>query len=214
MARSVAGKIKSPEGRLNMKRNTLLGAIALASLVTVTACGESPASQTAEPETEATEEAASTEEATETAEASAPDAPEVEANGTVIDIQMYTRDPDEPSGLQVFKPRLIKAKVGDTVRFVPTDPTHQSSSIADMIPEGARGWEGEINQEVSYVLPKPGIYGYQCVPHYAAGMIGLIIVEGDGMTDNLDAAKAVSHPGLAGREFTEIFEQAEADGML
>ena len=198
-----------------MKRNTLLGAIALASLATVTACGggtaDAPQTEEAEaapePEAEATEEA-------ETAEAPAPEAPEVEANGTVIDIQMYTRDPDEPSGLQVFKPRLIKAKVGDTVRFVPTDPTHQSSSIADMIPEGARGWEGEINQEVSYVLPMPGIYGYQCVPHYAAGMIGLIIVEGEGMTANLEAAKAVSHPGLAGREFTEVFEQAEAEGML
>ncbi|MDJ0642591.1 MAG: plastocyanin/azurin family copper-binding protein [Erythrobacter sp.] len=200
-----------------MKRNTLLGAIALASLATVTACGESPYQEPTGEETEAaaTDDAAATEDTASTDDAApAPAAPEVEANGTVIDIQMYTRDPDEPSGLQVFKPRLIKAKVGDTVRFVPTDPTHQSSSIADMIPEGVTGWEGEINQEVSYVLPKPGVYGYQCVPHYAAGMIGLIIVEGEGMTDNLEAAKAVSHPGLAGREFTEIFEQAEADGML
>ncbi|WP_298468465.1 plastocyanin/azurin family copper-binding protein [uncultured Erythrobacter sp.] len=197
-----------------MKRNTLLAAVAVASMATLSACGESPYQEPTEEATEAAAtEATETEEAAST-EAAAPEAPEVEANGTVIDINMYTRDPDEPSGLQVFKPRLIKAKVGDTVRFVPTDPTHQSSSIADMLPEGARGWEGEINQEVSYVLPLPGIYGYQCVPHYAAGMIGLIIVEGEGMTANLEAAKGVSHPGLAGREFTEIFEQAEADGML
>lgn len=195
-----------------MKRNTLLSAVALASLVTVSACGESPYQEpTEEAATETVEETA---EATEEAAPAAPEAPEVEANGTVIDINMYTRDPDEPSGLQVFKPRLITAQVGDTVRFVPTDPTHQSSSIETMLPEGARGWEGEINQEVSYVLPVPGIYGYQCVPHYAAGMIGLIIVEGEGKTANLEAAKEVSHPGLAGREFGEIFEQAEAEGML
>ncbi|MEM7665015.1 MAG: plastocyanin/azurin family copper-binding protein [Pseudomonadota bacterium] len=195
-----------------MKRNTLLSAVALASLVTVSACGESPYQEpTEEAGTETVEETA---EATEEAAPAAPEAPEVEANGTVIDINMYTRDPDEPSGLQVFKPRLITAQVGDTVRFVPTDPTHQSSSIEGMIPEGTRGWEGEINQEVSYVLPKPGIYGYQCVPHYAAGMIGMIIVEGEGKTANLEAAKEVSHPGLAGREFGEIFEQAEAEGML
>lgn len=200
-----------------MKRNTLLGAVALASLVTVTACGESPYEEPTGEETEAAatdDSAASDDTASADDAAPAPAAPEVEANGTIIEIQMYTRDPDEPSGLQVFKPRLITAQVGDTVVFKPTDPTHQSSSIADMLPEGVNGWEGEINQEVSYVLPKAGIYGYQCVPHYAAGMIGLIIVEGDGKTDNLEAAKAVSHPGLAGREFTEIFEQAEADGML
>ncbi len=195
-----------------MKRNTFMAAVALASLTALSACGGGQTEAPTADETEAAApEAAATEEAP--AEEVAP-VPAVEPNGTVIDINMYTRDPDEPTGLQVFKPRLIKAKVGDTVRFVPTDPTHQSSSIADMIPAGVTGWEGEINQEVSFVLPKPGIYGYQCVPHYAAGMIGLIIVEGEGMTDNLEAAKAVSHPGLAGREFTEIFEQAEADGML
>ena len=194
-----------------MKRTTLMSAIALASLVTVSACDiradETPAPAPAETAAPADDAAAATDTA-------APTEPEVEANGTVIEVQMLTRDPDEPSGLQVFKPRLITAKVGDTVTFVPTDPTHQSSSIEGMIPEGARGWEGEINQSVSYVLPLPGVYGYQCIPHYAAGMIGLIIVEGDGMTDNLDAAKGVSHPGLAGREFTEIFEQAESEGML
>ncbi len=188
-----------------MKRTTLMSAVALASLVTLSACGGRTDGDTAP----AAEEAApAAEEAPAAAEAAAPVAPEVEANGTVIDVNMYTRDPDEPSGLQVFKPRLIRANVGDTVRFIPTDPTHQSSSIDGMLPEGAAGWAGEINKEVSYVLPKPGIYGYQCVPHYAAGMIGMIIVEGEGMTDNVEAAKAVSHPGLAGREFTEIFEEA------
>jgi pseudoazurin len=139
--------------------------------------------------------------------------PEVEANGTVHEVQMLTRDPDG-SGLQVFKPRLITAAVGDTVKFVPTDPTHQSSSIEEMIPAGVEGWEGEINKEVSYVLPTPGVYGYKCIPHYAAGMVGMIVVEGEGMADNLEEAKAVSHPGLAGREFNEIFENAEEEGML
>ncbi|MEL7445133.1 MAG: plastocyanin/azurin family copper-binding protein [Pseudomonadota bacterium] len=197
-----------------MKRNVFLGSAALVGAVALAACGTQADEQAAAPAA-GTEEAAPAPEAAATEEtAAAPEAPEVEANGTVIEIQMYTRDPDEPTGMQVFKPKLVTAKVGDTVKFVPTDPTHQSSSLASMVPEGVRGWEGEINQEVSYVLPKPGIYGYQCVPHYAAGMIGLIIVEGEGMTDNLEAAKAVTHPGLAGREFEELFTEAEAGGML
>lgn len=187
-----------------MKRNALLSAVALASLATLSACGggaEAPA-------TEETEAAAAEETATEAPAEEVAEAPAVEANGTVIEVQMYTKDPDDASGLQVFKPRIVKAKVGDTIKFVPTDPTHQSASIAGMIPEGVKGWEGKVNEEISYVIPKEGVYGYKCTPHYAAGMIGLVIVgEGDALA-NLEAAKGVTHPGLAAREFKEIFEEA------
>jgi pseudoazurin len=195
-----------------MKRTTFLSAVALASLVTLSACGGGNQETPAAPAGEETEAAPAAEETAAAEEEAAP-VPEVEANGTVHEIQMLTRDPDG-SGLQVFKPRLITAEVGDTIKFVPTDPTHQSSSIPEMLPAGVTGWEGEINKEVSYVVPTPGIYGYKCVPHYAAGMIGMVVVKGDGMTDNLEEAKAVSHPGLAGREFNEIFETAESEGML
>ena len=75
-----------------------------------------------------------------------------------------------------------------------------------MIPDGVEGWEGKINQEVEYVIPAAGVYGYKCVPHYAGGMIGLIVVDGGG--DNVEAAKGVTHPGLAGREFAALFEEA------
>ncbi|MEM1197349.1 MAG: plastocyanin/azurin family copper-binding protein [Pseudomonadota bacterium] len=191
-----------------MKRNVLMSAAAFASLATLTACGggqapaeEASAEETAPVEETAVEEVAEEAPVEEVIEA----APEVEANGTVIEINMYTKDPDDSSALQVYKPRLVTANVGDTIKFLATNPTHQSSSIDGMIPDGVEGWEGKINQEVTYVIPKAGVYGYKCVPHYAAGMVGLIVVEGG---DNAEAAKAVSHPGLAGREFGEIFEEA------
>jgi pseudoazurin len=192
-----------------MKRNVILGAAAFASLATLTACGGGAAP--AEEAEATTEEAAPAEEAAaeETAEEAPAEetaaAPTAEANGTVIEIEMYTKDPDDSSKLQVFKPRLVTANVGDTIEFVPTDPTHQSSSIDGMLPDGVEGWEGKINQSVSFVIPTEGVYGYKCVPHYAAGMVGLVVVEGG---DNAEAAKAVSHPGLAGRVFGEIFEEA------
>ncbi|MDJ0979625.1 MAG: plastocyanin/azurin family copper-binding protein [Erythrobacter sp.] len=189
-----------------MKRNVLMGAVAFASLATLTACGggsapaeEAPAEEAAAPAEEAAAEEAPAEEVVEAV-------PAAEANGNVIEIAMYTKDPDDSSALQVFKPRLVEATVGDTIKFVAANPTHQSSSIDGMIPDGVEGWEGKINEEVSYVIPTAGVYGYKCVPHYAAGMVGLIVVDGGG--DNVDAAKAVSHPGLAGREFGEIFEEA------
>lgn len=188
--------------------NALKSGVAFGALLALAACGSRADEEAAEPA--AAPEPAATETEAEPAAAAEP---EVEPNGNVIEIQMYTRDP-EGSGMQVFSPRLITAQVGDTIRFVPTDPTHQSSSIEGMIPEGTRGWEGAINEPVEYVVPKPGIYGYQCVPHYSAGMIGLIIVEGEGKLANLEAARAVSHPGLAAREFNEVFDEAEAQGML
>lgn len=140
--------------------------------------------------------------------------PEVEPTGRVIDIHMYTVDPEDPSRLHVFKPNLVSAQVGDTIRFIPTQPSHQSSSIGTMLPDGARGWEGEVNEEIRYVLPKPGIYGYQCVPHYAAGMVGVVIVEGEGKTANLPFAIEARHPGLGNPKFVEIFAKARAQGLF
>ena len=191
-----------------MKRNGLLGAAAFVGLATLTACGggQTPAEEAAAAEAAAAEAAAAAPVVEETVEEVVEEAaPAVDANGTVIEIAMYTRDPDDSSAMQVYKPRLVTANVGDTIKFLPTNPTHQSSSIDGMLPAGVEGWEGKINQEVSYVIPKAGVYGYKCVPHYAAGMVGLIVVEGG---DNAEAAKAVTHPGLAKRAFAEIFEEA------
>ncbi|MEM6908970.1 MAG: pseudoazurin [Pseudomonadota bacterium] len=195
-----------------MKRNTVLGAVAMASLVALSACGGGASEAPVADETEAAPVAEETEAAAEEPAEEVAAVPAAEANGTVIEIQMYTRDPE--TGRQVFAPALVKANVGDTIKFVPTDPTHQSQSIPEMLPAGVTGWEGKINEEVSYVIPAPGIYGYKCNPHYAAGMIGMIVVEGDGKTDNLEAAQGVSHPGLAGKTFTELFEQAATDGLI
>ena len=188
-----------------MKRTTMLGVTALASLGLLTACGggQTPAAEAPAEETAA--EAPAEETAAEAPAEDVAEVPAVEANGTVIEIEMYTKDPDDASKMQVFKPRLITASVGDTIKFVPTNKTHQSSSIDGMLPAGVEGWEGKINEEVSYVIPAAGVYGYQCVPHYAAGMVGLIVVEGG---DNVEAAKAVKHPGLASKAFDEIFEEA------
>ena len=158
--------------------------------------------------TEAAEEVVET-----VAEATAAPA-EVAATGRVIEVDMYNVNPDNRRETMVFAPNLLQVNVGDTVKWVPTDLSHQSASIPGMIPEGAEAWYSQINKEVEYTFTMPGVYGYQCVPHYAGGMVGLIIVEGEGKLDNLEAAKAVRHPGLAQRRFPEIFAAAEEAGYL
>ncbi|MEM1132863.1 MAG: plastocyanin/azurin family copper-binding protein [Pseudomonadota bacterium] len=189
-----------------------------AGIAALAACGGSQTEEGPEEapaETEAPAEAPEPE-AEAPAEEEVAAVPEVEANGTVIEVQMLNADPDDPTKRMVFKPHILKAKVGDTVKFVPTDPAHQSSSLPDMVPAGVTGWEGQINKEVSYTFPKPGIYGYKCVPHVSAGMVGVVIVEGEGMTDNLEAAKtaAGSLTGLGKKTFEDIWAEIEADGTI
>ncbi|MEL6666791.1 MAG: pseudoazurin [Pseudomonadota bacterium] len=139
---------------------------------------------------------------------------DVASTGRVVEVGMFTVNPDNRRETMVFTPNLLQLNVGDTVKWVATEPSHQSASIPGMIPEGVEAWYSQINADVEYTFTKPGIYGYQCVPHYAGGMVGLIVVEGEGKLDNLDAAKAVRHPGLAGRRFEDIWAAAEEAGYL
>lgn len=132
-------------------------------------------------------------------------------SGTVHEIKMYNADPDNRRERMVFVPDLLVAQPGDTIRFVPSDPSHQSSSIDDMLPDGVEGWKGKINQPVEYTVSTPGIYGYKCVPHYAAGMIGMVVVQGDGMADNVDDAKGARHVGLAKKRFDAIWSRVESE---
>jgi pseudoazurin len=111
-------------------------------------------------------------------------------------------------GAMVFEPDLVKAAPGDTIRFVPTDKSHNAEAIKGMIPEGAEGFKSKINEELTVTLTKEGVYGVKCMPHYGMGMVALIVV-GDPV--NLDAAKAVSHPGKAKKVFEELFAELPAD---
>ena len=77
-------------------------------------------------------------------------------------------------GGMVFEPGFLRVEVGDTINFIATDMSHNTESIAGLIPEGAQGWSGTINENVSVVIDKEGIYVYQCTPHLILGMVGVI----------------------------------------
>src|SRR5262245_48182915 len=62
-------------------------------------------------------------------------------------------------GAMVFEPALVKIEPGDTVRFLPTDKTHNAESIAGMLPDGAGKFAGKINEEITVTFEQPGIYG-------------------------------------------------------
>jgi len=92
-------------------------------------------------------------------------------------------------GTMVFEPAVVKAAVGDTVHFVPTDMAHNSESVPGLIPEGAAGWKGEMNQKISVTLDKEGVYVYKCAPHTVMAMVGVVVADNP---TNLDDVKANS----------------------
>jgi len=112
------------------------------------------------------------------------------------------------AGTMVFEPGLLKVAVGDTVKFIPTDKSHNAETIRNMIPEGAEPFKGKVNEEISVTFTVPGLYGIKCAPHYPMGMVALVLV-GDMPAANLDAAKAIKHPAKAKERFDALFAELE-----
>ena len=109
-------------------------------------------------------------------------------------------------GMMVFEPSLLKIAPGDSIRFVPTDKGHNVLSIEGMTPAGAAAFQSKMGQELTITFDQPGVYGYECKPHYGMGMVGLVVV-GDPV--NLADAAAVSHRGKAKQRFEKLFQAAQ-----
>ncbi len=90
-------------------------------------------------------------------------------------------------GSMLFEPAFIKAAVGDTITFLPTQKgAHNTESI--LVPDGAKTWKSGFDVKHEITVDKEGVYLYVCTPHRSLGMVGVIQV---GKATNLDAAKAL-----------------------
>ncbi len=89
------------------------------------------------------------------------------------EVQMYNRSENGP---MIYEPSFLQIAPGDTVRFVPAQPSHNAATIDGMIPEGAEPFKSKINEDFSVTLTVPGSYGIKCSPHFAMGMVMLIEV--------------------------------------
>lgn len=90
-------------------------------------------------------------------------------------------------GMMVFSPGYLKVQKGDTVKFLATDAGH--NSVSSYTPDGAVAWTGAINEEITVTMDKEGVYIYECTPHLALAMVGVIQV---GDAANLDAAQSAA----------------------
>src|SRR6056297_2905873 len=91
-----------------------------------------------------------------------------------FEVQMLNKGTDGER--MVFEPGFVRAAPGDTIKFIATDKGHNAETSKDMIPDGAQGFKGKINEEIEVTLEIEGVYGVLCKPHYAMGMVMTIAV--------------------------------------
>lgn len=109
-------------------------------------------------------------------------------------------------GSMVFEPDFLALKPGDKVKFMATNKSHNAATIDGMVPEGATGFKGKINEEIEVAFDHPGFYGIKCSPHYGMGMVMLIKV-GDATLP--ESYKAINHPARAKPRFEALMAAAE-----
>ena len=106
------------------------------------------------------------------------------------------------AGIMVFEPAFLEIASGDTVHSRAVDKGHNTASIDGMVPERGPSWKGGLNKDVTVTFDVEGVYGVRCVPHYAMGMVALIVV-GEPDVD-LDRLQQVKHPGKAKQRMAEL----------
>lgn len=121
----------------------------------------------------------------------------------VVDINMA----GTANGSQVwFKPRGLLIAPGTSVRWINDDAGnvhtvtayHPDNDKPLRLPVEAESWHsGYLMPGESFLLKfdVPGVYDYFCVPHEQAGMVGRIVVKGNGTVPS-DKAYAHTDPDL------------------
>lgn len=95
------------------------------------------------------------------------------AMAETVEVRMLNKSGTET---MVFEPAFVKVAVGDTVRFVSEDKGHNAESIKGMMPAGAEPFKGKISKDVEVTFDTEGLYGVECKPHFAMGMVMTVAV--------------------------------------
>ena len=123
-----------------------------------------------------------------------------------IEIEMLNRNAEGDA--MVFSQELIRAEVGDVIRFVPTDRSHNAQSVDGALPEGQEPFRGRVNQVVEYEVTETGLTAVVCLPHQSLGMVALVVV-GDDLS-NADQILEARIPGRGMDKIEALIEEARA----
>ena len=87
----------------------------------------------------------------------------------------------------VYSDKVLSIKINDDITWKSVDKGHNVEFIG--MPKGVTKYKSKISKDAKYKFTQPGIYLYQCTPHKAMGMIGLVVVGEN--KNNLDKIKKV-----------------------
>lgn len=130
----------------------------------------------------------------------------VTAFAETIEVQMLNEN--DAGDRMVFSQELIRAEVGDVIRFVPTDRSHNAQSVRGALPECQDDFKGRVNKEVEYLVTETGLTAVICLPHQSIGMVALIVVGND--LSNAEQILDARIPGKGKDKIAALIEEAKA----
>lgn len=130
----------------------------------------------------------------------------VAAFAETIEVEML--DENDAGDRMVFGQELIRAEVGDVIRFVPTDRSHNAQSVKDALPEGQEAFKGKTNNEVEYLVTETGLTAVVCLPHQSMGMVALVVVGND--VSNAQQVLDARIPGKGKDKIAALVAEAQA----
>ena len=120
--------------------------------------------------------------------------------GKTIEIDMLNKLGKEK---MVYSIKVAKIELNDKIIWKHVSKGHNVEFIG--MPKGVKKFKTKINKKAEYEFKKPGIYLYQCTPHKAMGMIGIVVVGGD--KSNLEKIKKVKLYGKSKKIFKKLLKE-------
>ena len=121
------------------------------------------------------------------------------ANAKTVEIEMLNKLGKEK---MLYSVKLAEVDVNDKIIWKSTTKGHNVEFV--VMPKRVKKFKSKINKDATYEFKVPGIYLYQCTPHKAMGMIGIVVVGND--KSNLDAVKKAKMRGKSKKVFKELLK--------
>ena len=119
--------------------------------------------------------------------------------GKTLEIDMLNKLGKEK---MVYSIKVAKVDQNDKIIWKHVSKGHNVEFLG--MPKGVKKYKSKINKKAEYEFKIPGIYLYQCTPHKAMGMIGIVIVGGD--KSNLEEIKKVKLYGKSKKVFKNLLK--------
>ncbi len=123
-------------------------------------------------------------------------------NAETIEIEMLNKMGKER---HVYSVKVAKINVDDKIVWKSVDRGHNVEFIG--MPKGIKKFKSKVSKDTEYTFKIPGIYLYQCTPHKALGMIGLVIVNND--KSNLEDIMKIKLRGKSKKVFSKLIKTVQ-----